>query len=214
MRPRRPRFRRKAAFAFVAAAHLLGIFALTARQPRLQKDANVWSDPVLLILPQIVEAVRPPALTQAPRPAPRERIRAPNREAVRAEPLTAPVNDIELVGDVPDSLVVSPPAPAMDMTLQAKRDLVKVERELAKTQRPGINRPPIYQSAFANSIEAAYKPRGTTIKEYILPDGRRMSRVTSSAGSKCHLALDNHTIMADAYRSQGRVSKEVPCPPN
>ncbi|HEY0489357.1 MAG TPA: hypothetical protein VGD30_07595 [Telluria sp.] len=100
------------------------------------------------------------------------------------------------------------------MTLQAKRNLVKVERELAKTQRPGINGPPTYQSAFANSIEAAYKPRGTTIKEYILPDGRRMSRVTSSAGSKCHLALDNHTIMADAYRSQGRVSKEVPCPPN
>lgn len=158
--------------------------------------------------------MRAPALTQSPRPTTRERIRTPRRETVHAEPPTAPANDLEIASDVPDSLIVSEPAPAVDLTLQAKRDLVKVERELARAQRPNINGPPTYQSALAKGIEAAYKPRGITIKEYILPDGRRMSRVTGSGGSKCHVALDNHTIMADAYRSQGRVSKEVPCPPN
>ncbi|NML61374.1 hypothetical protein HHL21_09850 [Massilia sp. RP-1-19] len=206
-------FRHKTALAFVAAAHLLAIFAFTAVKPRPEKDA-VWSDPVLLILPPIAEAVRPPALTRSPRPTTRERIRTPTREAVHAEQHTARANDLEIAADVPDVLIVGEPAPAVDLTHQAKRDLVKVERELAKTQRAGINGPPTYQSALAKGIEAAYKPRGITIKEYILPDGRRMSRVTGSGGSKCHAALDNHTIMAEAYRSQGRVAKEVPCPPN
>ena len=115
-----------------------------------------------------------------------------------------------MVSDVPDSLIVSEPAPAVSLILRAKRDLVQVERALAKTQRPDINGPPTYESSLAKGIEAAYKPRGITIKEYVLPDGRRMSRV----GAKCHVALDNHTIMAEAYRNQARVSKEVPCPPN
>ena len=200
----------KIAFAFVALAHLLAIFVFTTGGHRREKDASVWSAPVLVILAPKLQAARPLPRAQPPRPTAPEPIRIPNRSTVQAEPDKEPADASEIAAEVPDSLIVSEPAPAVDLVLQAKRDLVKVERELARTQRPGINGPPTYQSALAKGIEAAHKPRGITIKEYILPDGRRMSRV----GSKCHAALDNHTIMADAYRSQGRVSKEVPCPPN
>lgn len=206
--------RDKIAFAGVALAHILALFVFMTGGPRLEKDGNVWSTPVLVILSHGIEPARPPPRAQPPRPKARERIRIPSRPAVQAEPDKEPAYTREIVAEVPDSLIVGEPTPAVDRILQAKRALVKVERELAMMQRPGINGPPTYQSALARGIEAAYKPRGITIKEYILPDGRRMSRVTGPAGSTCHAALDNHTIMADAYRSQGRVSKEVPCPPN
>ena len=196
----------------MVAVHLLAVFVFTTGRPRLERDGSIWSDAVLVILPPKVDALRPPAVAPAPRPTTVERIRPQTRQPVQAEANNDPVHDPEVASDVPDSLIVSEPAPAVDLTTQAKRDLVKVERELAKTQRPGINGPPTYQSPLAKGIAAAFKPRGITVTEYVLPDGRRVSKVTGPGGSKCHAALDNHTIMAEAYRNQARVSKEVRCP--
>jgi hypothetical protein len=186
------------------------MFAFMASKPLSENGSVVWSDAILVILPPQVEPPRAPAVPPPPRPSKPERIRRPTRQPVQAEANNDPVPDPVVVSDVPDSLIVIEPAPAVDLVVQAKRDLVKVERALAKTQRPDINGPPKYESALAKGIEAAFKPRGLTIKEYVLPDGRRMSKV----GAKCHVALDNHTIMAEAYRTQGRATKQVPCPPN
>jgi hypothetical protein len=187
--------------ALVIACHLVAVFFLLPSKPERGRDVSDWSAPVF------IELKRPPEVQLDPPQASVVRPRTtapppPRAEVAIMSPASAPLPAAETSIDV-NAIILS-----------AKRDAGAIDRELRKQSFDKASDSVLSSdsSRFAKAIGKAFKPRGTRIIEYELPDGRRASKVSGPIGTYCVAALDNHTIMADSFRAQGFNTRPTGCP--
>ncbi len=159
-------------------------------------------------------AVKPPAPAVAtppvlPRPLKRAKVQAP-------APLQALAAPAPALADFSDPLA-APVAPADPVTrdadaitTQAKKDGVAWDRATNKDRLKGITS--FDDRPLAVAIRGAFKPRQTTMTNYMTSDGRAITKVTSPHGTYCLVRLNENSIMSETIRRQGSDTRKVACP--
>ncbi|MFZ6872560.1 hypothetical protein ACO0LF_10870 [Undibacterium sp. Di27W] len=153
----------------------------------------------LAMLVQMLEAPAPPQKT-----VPSEKTSAPDRPATAQDKRIAPVVNTKTVPQIepPAADTVSEPvAPSIPSAREQAgetqregqsdiqrdiRKLVKdVEREMPNRILTDIKPEKSSMLAFEKNVAAAARPRGTTMQNFVLPDGTAITKVTTSLGSYC-----------------------------
>ncbi|MFZ6742935.1 hypothetical protein ACO0LC_06925 [Undibacterium sp. JH2W] len=174
----------------VALAHLL--FILLWPSISMHKSEHVTP---LAMLVQMLEAPAPPQKT-----VPAEKTPAPDKPATVLDKRIAPVVNTKTAPQIvpPAADTVSEPAvpsipsareQAGEVQHEVKRDISKlvkdVEREMPNRILTDIKPEKSSMLAFEKNVAAAARPRGTTMQNFVLPDGTAITKVTTSLGSYC-----------------------------
>jgi hypothetical protein len=227
------RWRQRLALVLVVGAHLAVVLCWPPRARHAEDGTRVRSATLMLLsAPRVVPRV-PDKAERVPRRTAQASARtasasaalppeamAPARSAATAlpaEPAVAPAPPELAVAPAPRadwSMAVESPAAmrADDILLRAKRDVVAIDRALRKASlNPSDRRLANAQTALAQGIAAANIATSTRIEEFVLPDGRRMSKVIGRLRTYCVQMEPNHTVMGQRRREQGFEMKMVAC---
>ena len=173
--------------ATVLGIHLLFFFTLQARQAvrsTVAQRLTVW-----LALPPL-----PPPKPVPPEAVPPTRIRKSSSPPVvrhdRATLDAPPARQTPLLPPIPEQRDALAPEPAVraDVLSRALRDIGNIDQALRREFPAFPTAPPVsIQSRLekATALAARHNGRAPGIEERQMPDGRRISRVTTSSGSYC-----------------------------
>lgn len=127
-------------------------------------------------LPPPPQATRP----LAARPLPKVATITPPAADAPPPPVSAPVSDAA----APDPFALPAPAATPSLAERARRDEVKIARELAVPITPGALAPGRSKD-FARAFQG--KTFGFTVDRYVSPDGTSMTRQTRGNDVKCYI---------------------------
>jgi hypothetical protein len=206
--PRAPGRRR--ILAAVAAVHLALACVWITTSPVAPQSQGRAVFMELIALPAVKTptpaVVTPPVL---PRPRQRAKVQAPAPVQAVAAPAVAAVADNDpLAAPVVPADPLAPDADAI--TTQAKKDVVVWDRATNKDRLRGITN--FDDRPLAVAIRGAFKPRHTTMTNYMTSDGRAITKVTSPSGTYCLVRLNENSIMSETLRRQGSDTRKVACP--
>jgi hypothetical protein len=164
---------------------------------------------------QLITQRAPPPKVATARPTPKP---SPSRQSRRAPARSqAPIASLVAAASPASPASVAPVAPsdpfapdADAITTQAKKDVVVWDRATNKDRLKGITN--FDDRPLAVAIRGAFKPRHTTMTNYMTSDGRAITKVQSPSGTYCLVRLNENSIMSETLRRQGSDTRKVACP--
>ncbi|MES3025084.1 MAG: hypothetical protein V4857_26215 [Pseudomonadota bacterium] len=198
--------------AIVVALHLLMFALWRLGVPAAPSDHA--DRPAIVYLRAPKPAPPQNAFKTAP-PQPALRVRVAKRiPYIVAQP--APPMAVVAPAPAPEPEPEPPPAPPADaqpsLAERARAGAGRADRELRAGEPKVAGAAPLVgPDKFAVALEAAFKPRSTTIEEIPSADGRRISRVTGRGFSYCIVEEANQLVRGNDIFKDKR-GKQVSCP--
>ena len=200
-----------AAVALILVMHVLGLYFLLLPARQLKQYTEVA---FMTLLPSRPMAQTPPMVLPMPMPAPLPRARASAAPAAPSAILEPPPVIGEAITVPAEELPAAPST--SDLRTRARLAAGAADKALRgelKQDQPWLTSADLKgESTFQKLVASAWRGGPVIrVEEYLMADGRPVTRVVSAGGATCYGLDANPGAGADPARTGGKV-KRVPCP--